>query len=144
MQWKIKLLQGGHITAKMKFPVFSLSFPCVIFTQNYQLAQWIKATSLLYYYIQKHTNSFFQMWIIWSVSKVNFSKCLLIEGSRELCDPCNDQGYRTLKIWYIKIILCWAYFADIFEVCFFKKWIYVIKSNYFKITPPPTSVCLIS
>ena len=23
------LVQGGHILAKMKFPVFSLSFPCV-------------------------------------------------------------------------------------------------------------------
>ena len=23
-------LQGGHILAKMKFPVFSLSFPCVL------------------------------------------------------------------------------------------------------------------
>ena len=27
---------------------------------------------------------------------------------------------------------------------FFKKWIYVVKSNYFKITPLPTSVCFIS
>ena len=148
------LIQGGHILAKMKFPVFSLCyihFPCVIFTQK-QLAQWIKATSLLYYYIQKHTNSFFKVGIIWLVSIVNFSKCLLIEGSRESCDPCNDQGFRTPKIWYVKIILCWAHFADIFKVCFFlkwiyavktilwnwlffKKWIYVVKSNYFKMTP---------
>ena len=30
----IKQFQGGHVLAKMKFPVFSLSFPCVtkIFT----------------------------------------------------------------------------------------------------------------
>ena len=27
---------------------------------------------------------------------------------------------------------------------FLKKWIYVVKSNYFKITPLPTSVCFIS
>ena len=26
---KTQLLQGGHILAEMKFPVFSLSFPCV-------------------------------------------------------------------------------------------------------------------
>ena len=107
------------------FPEFSLcyiNFPCVIFMQK-QLAQWIKATSLLCYYIQKYTNSFFnkKVWIIWSVSIVIFSKCLLMEGSRESCDPCNDQGFGTQKIWYVKIILCWANFADIFKVCFFTK-----------------------
>ena len=39
-------LQGGHILAKMKFPVFSLSFPCVtkifpvlFLRKNQQLAQ---------------------------------------------------------------------------------------------------------
>ena len=33
----IKIWQGGHILAKMKFPVFSLchiNFPCVIFMQK--------------------------------------------------------------------------------------------------------------
>ena len=56
-----------------------------------------------------HTEAYeliFKVWIIWLVSIVNFSKCLLIEGSRESCDPCNDQGSRTQKIWYVKIILC--------------------------------------
>ena len=93
-----------------------------------------------------HTNSFFKVCIIWLVSIVNFNKCLLIEGSRESCDPCNDQGFRTPMIWYVKIILCWAHFADILKYIFlkwmyvvktilwnwmfFKKWIYVVKSNY--------------
>ena len=27
-EWIRNLLQGGHIPAKIKFPVFSLSFPC--------------------------------------------------------------------------------------------------------------------
>ena len=43
------------------FPEFSLcyiNFPCVIFSQKLTISQGIKATSLLYYYIQKHTNSF--------------------------------------------------------------------------------------
>ena len=47
-----------------------------------------------------------------------------------------------LKSYFVEHI-----FADIFKVCFFlKKWIYVGKSNYFKITPlcTPTSLCFIS
>ena len=36
------MLQGGHIVAKMKFPVFSLSFPCVIFTQKLTISSMNK------------------------------------------------------------------------------------------------------
>ena len=56
--------QGGHILAKMKFPVFSLcyiNFPCVFFTQKLTISLMNKGTSLLNYYIQKYTNSFFKV-----------------------------------------------------------------------------------
>ena len=91
------------------FPEFSLcyiNFPCVIFMQKLTISSMNKGTLLLKYYIQKYTNSFFKVWIILSVSIVNFSKCFLIEGSGESCDPYNDQGFRTQKIWYVKIIFC--------------------------------------
>ena len=81
---------SSHNENPCVFPEFSLcyrNFPCVILCKNQQLAQWIKATLPLYYYIQKHANSFFKMWIIWSVSIVKFSKYLLIEGSRVMCPP---------------------------------------------------------
>ena len=67
----------------------------------------------------------------WPHSSQNEIPCVFPEFS--LC-------YKKQKIWYVKILFCWAHFADIFEVCFLKKWIYVVKSNYFKITPLPTSV----
>ena len=118
----IDLSQGGHILAEMKFPVFSLcyiNFPCVIFTQKITISSMNKGhiTTVLL-----HTEAYkliSKVWIIWSVSIVNFSKCLLIEGSRESCEYCNDQGFRTLRIWYVKIILCWAHFTDIFKMFFF-------------------------
>ena len=62
-----KLVQGGHILAKIKFPVFSLcyiNFPCVIFMQKLTIRSMNKghiATVLL------HTEAYkliFKVWII--------------------------------------------------------------------------------
>ena len=42
--------QGGHITNKMKFPVFSpcyIKFPCLSLHKNYQLVSLIKSASTL-------------------------------------------------------------------------------------------------
>ena len=42
--------QGGHITNKMKFPVFSpcyINFPCLLLHKNYQLVLLIKSSSTL-------------------------------------------------------------------------------------------------
>ena len=41
----VGLIQGGHILAQMKFPVFSLcyiNFPCVIFTQKLTISSMNK------------------------------------------------------------------------------------------------------
>ena len=69
-----------------------------------------KGMSLLNYYIQKYTNSFFKVGIILSVSIVNFSKCFLIEGSGESCDPIMIRrlGHRksgVLKSYFVDHIL---------------------------------------
>ena len=60
----------------------------------------------------------------------------------ESCNPCNDQvlGHTRsdmLKSYFVEHIL-----LTFLKYVFFlkKKKIYVVKSNYFKITPLPTSV----
>ena len=59
-----------------------------------------------------------------------------------------DLGHRRsgmLKSYFVEQIL--LTFLKFFFFFFLQKWIYVVKSNYFKIAPPPlthTSVCFIS
>ena len=92
------------------FPEFSLcyiNFPCVIFTQKLTISSMNKGMSLLNYYIQKYTNSFFKVGIILSVSIVNFSKCFLIEGSGESCDTIMIRGLGHRKSVVLK-----SYFVD--------------------------------
>ena len=48
--------------------------------------------SLLYYYIQKNTNLFLKVWIIWSVNMVNFSKCMLIKEVEDHVTPAMIRG----------------------------------------------------
>ena len=92
------------------FPEFSLcyiNFPCVIFMQKLTISSMNKGMSLLNYYIQEYTNSFFKVEIILSVSIVNFSKCFLIEGSGESCDPIMMRGLGHRKSGVLK-----SYFVD--------------------------------
>ena len=76
---------------------------------------------------------------------MNFSKCLLIDRSRESYDLCNGQGLGHRRSGMLK-----SYFDEHILLTFlkygffFKKWICVVKSNYLKITPLPTSVCFMS
>ena len=73
---------------------------------------------------------------------MNFSRYLLIEGSSHATPVMiRGLGHRsgTLKSYFVEHIM-----LIFLKYIFFKKWIYVIKSNYFKITSPPKSNCFIS
>ena len=66
-KFKLLLEQGGHILAKIKFPVFSLcyiNFPCVIFTQKLTITLMNKdhiTTVLLH---REAYKLIFKVWIV--------------------------------------------------------------------------------